>query len=141
MKENLASMLMTCIFRTAASNLSSQSGEKLGSHENRRIRRAEEFLRENFTSEFSLAEVSAIAEISPFYFIKLFKLQTGKTPYEFVLDIKIDRAKELLTEKGKNITEVCISCGFNNPSHFSSIFKRKTGVSPTEYRRRLHLNT
>lgn len=97
------------------------------------IERTIEYLHENYRSHYSLQDVARIANLSPYHFLRLFKNQTGKTPYAYLSDIKIEKAKELLRSKKYTVTEVCFLCGFNNVSHFAALFKRKVGCSPSEY--------
>lgn len=136
MQENLANMFLMSILRKAKLDSITQTDAK-DSYSDRRIKLASDFISEHYNSDFSLTELSEITGLSAYHFIRVFKKQTGKTPYDFLLDVKIERAKELLSTKDINITQICLSCGFNNPSHFSSIFKRKIGVSPTKYRQLL----
>ncbi len=93
------------------------------------------YLHKNYTEEFSLEEIASSVNYSPFHFIRIFKVATGKTPFEYLLDIKIKKAKEMLKNSTKSVTEICFSSGFNNRSHFSVVFKRKTGHSPSQYRK------
>ncbi|MFY9189383.1 MAG: AraC family transcriptional regulator [bacterium] len=99
------------------------------------IKRAIEFLREHFNLEFCLEDVAKVANLSSYHFIRMFRAQTGKTPYQFVRDIKIEKACSLLRFTDLPITEVCFLSGFNDPSHFASAFRKKMGASPTCYRR------
>lgn len=99
------------------------------------IAKAAEFLRSNYAREYSLDDLARVAEMSPYHFIRVFKAQTGKAPHEYLVDVKIDRACELLRQNECSITEICFGCGFTNPSHFATVFKRKIGVSPSQYRR------
>lgn len=99
------------------------------------INRVIDFFQENYSRQYSLDEVARLANFSPYYFIRIFKEYTGKSPYEFLLDIKLNEACRLLKEKNKSITEITHLCGFGNSSHFSTLFKRKVGVSPSEYRK------
>ncbi|SCY91367.1 helix-turn-helix domain-containing protein [Alkaliphilus peptidifermentans] len=94
-----------------------------------------EYLRDQYDEEYSLEEVAKIAHLSPYYFIKTFKSYTGKTPYEYLLCLRVNKAKELLTSRDFNITEVSYKCGFNNLSNFITFFKRKVGVTPYQYRK------
>lgn len=94
-----------------------------------------EFLYEYSNTDFSLEDVAKTANLSSYYFARVFKSQTGKTVYHYLMDIKIKRAKELLTCGQANINEVCYLSGFKNHSHFTSVFKNLVGVSPTEYRK------
>lgn len=102
--------------------------------EKENINRAIEFIRELFNKNYSLEELARVANLSPYHFIRVFKAQTGKTPYQYLLDVKIEKAREMLRLKRHTITEVCFACGFNNLSHFTAVFKRKVGVSPSSYR-------
>ncbi len=72
--------------------------------------------------------------MSPYHFIRIFKNETGKTPYEYLVDIKIEKACSLLRRSNLSVTEICFLCGFNSSSHFSTVFKQKIGVSPSMYR-------
>lgn len=98
---------------------------------------AMEFIHENYRQNFSLDEVARAAHLSPYHFSRIFKVEVGKTPFEYLLDVKIDRAKELLRRKDTSITEVCFECGFNNASHFTTTFSRRVGVTPSAYRKEL----
>ena len=116
-----------------ARNSCSYIGEAKVSSAKPQILKAIDFLNENFREEYSLHDVAKVASLSPYHFIRLFKAETGKTPYEYLLDVKIEKAKELLTQKKYTVTEVCFLAGFNNISHFSTLFKQKVGISPSGY--------
>lgn len=131
--ESLSVQIVVYVLRMCKNNLASPDIPKVrGGKEN--IRRAEEFLRENITSRYSLEEVSRAANLSTYHFIRVFRSVTGKTPYEYLLDAKIEKARELLRSGKMTVTEVCLACGFNNVSHFTSTFKKKVGVTPSRYR-------
>jgi len=78
-----------------------------------------------------------IAKMDRYSFIRSFKAQIGKTPYEFLLDLKIEKAKKMLASKDYSITEISMICDFSSHSHFTTTFKKKTGISPSEYRKGL----
>jgi len=103
--------------------------------ERENINRAISYLREEYNNSFSLEDVARIANLSPYHFIRTFKSMTGKTPYDYLLDVKIEKSKKLLKLKGYTITDICFHCGFNNLEHFSSVFKRKVGILPSKYRK------
>ncbi|MHB8917283.1 MAG: helix-turn-helix domain-containing protein [Desulfocucumaceae bacterium] len=103
------------------------------------IRRAVEFLWDNYNGNYSLKEVSRVANLSPYHFIRVFRAETGKTPYDFLLDVKIERAREMLKTGRQSVSEVCFACGFNNISHFTAAFKKRVGITPSEYRKTLVL--
>lgn len=72
-------------------------------------------------------------QISEVYFRKLFTNQFKTTPKQFIVDIRIQKAKQLLSEGNLKINAVSYKCGFSNPYHFCRVFKEKTGLTPTEY--------
>ncbi len=71
--------------------------------------------------------------ISEVYFRKLFTKEYGISPRQYIIDIRINKAKQLLTEGIYKINVISEKCGFTNPYHFSRLFKEKTGLTPTEY--------
>ncbi|HHV98028.1 MAG TPA: helix-turn-helix transcriptional regulator [Clostridiaceae bacterium] len=94
-----------------------------------------EYLRDQYDANYSLEEAAQIAHLSPYHFIRTFKAYTGKSPYEYLMLVKLNKAKELLSSNKSSITEVCYTCGFNNLSNFINCFKKKVGVTPSEYRK------
>jgi len=99
-----------------------------------KIKKVVEYINENYQKECTLEELSQIAGISRFYLIRVFKDYIGKTPYEYLLDIRLENAKQLLTKGNISITDICHECGFNNMSHFIRTFKKKTGTTPSVYK-------
>lgn len=92
------------------------------------------YIKENYRSVCSLQELSDLAGISQYHLIRIFKNSIGKTPYDYLLEIKMEKAMELLAKRKMPIIDICNECGFNNLSHFNRMFKKKTGLTPTEYR-------
>ncbi|MEC9488222.1 MAG: AraC family transcriptional regulator [Halanaerobium sp.] len=99
-----------------------------------RIKRVIDYIYTNYNRDCQLDKLASLANLSTYHFIRVFKDSTGKTPFQFLLDVKVERAAELLKTKECNVTEVGLRCGFSNPSYFSTVFKKKTGFSPTQYR-------
>ncbi len=99
----------------------------------REINTAIDYLWENICTEFSLDKLCSAVNLSPYYFIRLFKDYTGKTPYEYYMDIKICRALEYLRTKKYSITEVCFILGFSSHSHFTFVFRKRVGMTPSEF--------
>jgi AraC family transcriptional regulator len=97
------------------------------------INLAIDYLWENANREFSLDKLSKIANLSPYYFVRLFKNNTGKKPYEYYMDIKIKKSIDYLKAGNHSITDVSFILGFSSHSHFSYIFKKKVGMTPSEY--------
>lgn len=105
------------------------------------LRTAVEFMQNNIgMPDISNKLLSEKAGISEVYFRKLFKECYGISPGQYLLKIKIDKAKQLLKTGTLTITEISAKCGYSNVYHFCEIFKKKTGMTPTEYRKkRRHL--
>ena len=72
--------------------------------------------------------------MSPYYFSKLFKAETGTTFVEYLTNLRMERAQELLKDEGLSIKEICASVGYADPNYFSRTFKKNVGVTPTVYR-------
>ncbi|KUO50375.1 MAG: hypothetical protein APF76_11765 [Desulfitibacter sp. BRH_c19] len=98
------------------------------------IKKTEEFLQNHMCSDFSLDDLAAFANYSPYHFIRVFKKHTGKTPFGYLIELKIEKAKKLLATKTYCISEISTLCGFNNRTHFSTVFKRITGMTPSNYK-------
>ena len=88
----------------------------------------------NFAKDLSLADVSRIVNISPYYFSKLFKEDTGENFIEYLTAIRINKAKELLDASEYSMKEICAMVGYSDPNYFSRTFKKNVGVTPTEYK-------
>ena len=98
------------------------------------IRDAKKYIEEHFDKDISLDDVSRVVNISPYYFSKVFKEESGLNFIEYLTNIRIDKAKELLDSTSLSIKEICVSCGYTDPNYFSRSFKKKVGVTPTEYK-------
>ena len=87
--------------------------------------------------DISLDDISRELDISPYYFSKLFKEETGENFVEYVTARRISKAKSLLKEADKSIKEICMEVGYSDPNYFSRIFKKYQGVTPTEYKEQI----
>lgn len=96
-----------------------------------------DYLWEHVNKEFSLDKLSKVANLSPYYLVRLFKDNTGKTPYAYYMDIKISKAIEYFKAGKHSITEVSFILGFSSHSHFSSIFKKRVGMTPSAFIKRI----
>ncbi len=102
--------------------------------DSRRVGKVKEYIGEHVREEIKLADVAQVAGMSQTAFSRFFKLRTGKTFSEYVIDIRIADASRLLIDTTKTVTEICYECGFNNLSNFNRIFKKKKGLTPKEFR-------
>jgi len=90
------------------------------------------FMDERFADKIQINEISRAANLSRFHFIRLFRQHYGVTPNQYLIDKRITEAKKLI-KSGKSIGESCTAVGFESVSTFSGLFKKVTGLSPTDY--------
>jgi len=84
--------------------------------------------------ELSLNEVAAEVGLSPSHFSTVFSQETGQTFKEYVTEVRIRKAKELLRTTSLKAFEICYQIGYNDPHYFSHVFRKNTGLTPTEFR-------
>lgn len=104
------------------------------SSETDRIHLVKQYVNEHFSEEISLPEVASLAAMTPTAFSRFFKLRTGRTLSDYIIDIRLGYAARMLVDTSKNISEICFECGFNNQSNFNRIFKSKRGLTPSDFR-------
>jgi len=107
------------------------------SREQERIGRICQFIDENYHRPIRLAEVAKLAHVSEGAFSRFFRSHMGKTFPAFVNDLRIGRACRWLAETEMNMTEIALSCGFQNISNFNRQFLRLKRASPSEFRQRI----
>jgi AraC family transcriptional regulator len=95
-----------------------------------------EYLNDSLDSEIHLDALAELTGMPVQGFIGAFRRAFHTTPYQFLLDLRIERAKTLLLTSPRSIAEIGASVGFSTPSHFANAFRRRVGISPSEYRRR-----
>jgi AraC family transcriptional regulator len=98
-----------------------------------RLRRVLDYIGDNLAEDLSLAELAAVAGMSPHYFIELFRKSTGHTPHRYVLLKRIERAKQSLCDSHRSVIDAGLDAGFQNPSHFARMFRKFVGVSPSRF--------
>ncbi len=101
------------------------------------VRRVTTYMRSMMEQEIGLDELAALVSLSRFHFCTAFRLATGRTPYQWLTNLRIERAKEMLTDPLLSITEVGLCVGYQTPSSFAASFHRLVGATPSEFRRRL----
>jgi len=101
------------------------------------LKRIIEHINEHLQDELSLVELSRIAKLSPHHFATAFKVSTGISPHRYVIERRINRARDLLLRKEKTISEIAVAVGFSSQSHLTVNFRRKMGVTPRKFRQSL----
>ncbi|WP_302885419.1 helix-turn-helix domain-containing protein [Kovacikia minuta] len=81
-----------------------------------------------------MTDLSSLLGMSEFYFSRQFKQATGISPYQYLLQQRIERAKQLLKRSNHSIADIALTCGFNSHSHLSKQFRQLTGTTPKAYR-------
>ena len=102
--------------------------------ESRRVKKVKQYINDHYTETLKLEDMARLVGMTPTSFSRFFKLRTGKTLSDYVLDIRLGFAARMLVDSTKNISEICFECGFNNLSNFNRIFKGRRGVTPKEFR-------
>jgi AraC-like DNA-binding protein len=100
----------------------------------RRIAKICDYMENNYDKEISLADASQLINMSDSAFSHFFKKKTNCTFIDYLTNIRIAHACQMLTETSQTVNEICYLCGFNNISNFMRIFKKKKGQTPNEYR-------
>ncbi|QDG93895.1 helix-turn-helix transcriptional regulator (plasmid) [Rhizobium sp. NIBRBAC000502774] len=113
----------------------SKSERHNGSLDSRRLRRVVDLVESRLGSELSLSDLAREACLSPYHFSRSFHRTLGKTPYQFVLERRIEAAKEKIRRNGKtSLVEIALETGFASQSGFIRAFRKATGQTPSEFR-------
>lgn len=102
-------------------------------------RKAKEILSRSLTTRQYIADVAEQCAMSRSHFSRAFKKTTGMSPQEWLLNLRIRRAKELLSEESLAISLISLECGFSDQSHFSRMFSKLVGITPKRFRQLSHL--
>jgi AraC family transcriptional regulator len=100
-----------------------------------KLRQITDWMAQNVAGEFNLDVLAAQAGLSKFYFNRLFKAALGVSPSQFHITLRMDEAKRLLRETKESVVSIALDVGYTNPSHFAQLFRRETGLAPSDYRR------
>ena len=95
---------------------------------NSAVKKAMLYIQENYSRDISLDDVSSQVNISPYYFSKIFKEETGENFIEYLTRVRIDKAKELLVDANVSVKEAGIQSGYSDPNYFSRIFKKQMSI-------------
>lgn len=99
-----------------------------------RLRKVVELVHAEMDGDLSLEELANTAGLSITHFSQMFRQSTGQSPHQFVLQRRIERAKEMLHAAENRVLDVAVACGFKSQEHFARVFRSLCGASPTEYR-------
>jgi AraC family transcriptional regulator len=94
-----------------------------------------DYIQVHLDQPIKLSDLAELAGISQFHFGRLFKQSMGRSPHQYVLQQRVERAKQLLKNSSSSIAEIALQCGFNSQSHFGVAFRSEVGVTPSCYRK------
>ena len=124
--------------RTSVKFIISAIADRSSSLENLNdVQRAKDYILNNIAQNLSVKDVADYVHLSPEYFTRLFKKETGQNIKNYILQVKVDVARDLLGNPNIPVSMIALELGYNNFSHFTQIFKKFENVTPTEYRKNL----
>jgi AraC family transcriptional regulator len=127
--ESAATFLAVHLLRNY-STLIHEIRDYVGGLPQHKLRQAIDYIQEHLSDNISLEAIANHIDLSCYHFCRLFKQSTGFTPYQYVIQQRVERAKQLLKQRKMSISEIAIACGFSHQSHLNRHFKRLTGVTP-----------
>lgn len=104
------------------------------STESRRVQKVKQYINDHYAEPLTLTGLADLVGMSPVAFSRFFRMRTGRTLSDYIVDIRLGYAARMLVDSTKNISEVCYECGFNNLSNFNRTFKAKRGYTPRDFR-------
>ena len=99
-----------------------------------KLRRVLDYIEDHLTTDLRLAELAAVACLSPFHFGRTFREAVGASPLRYVAERRVVRACALLTDPTMSMLSISLQCGFADGSHFATTFRRHRGMSPSAFR-------
>lgn len=98
------------------------------------LQRAIDYINDSLNQDIKLAEIAKVVGMSQYYFCRLFRQSTGIAPHQYLIQQRVERAKQLLKQRNVSIADVAFQCGFANQSHLTKMFRQLTGSTPKTYR-------
>jgi transcriptional regulator GlxA family with amidase domain len=103
----------------------------------RKIQQLQDYIESHLSGEVRVQSMASVAGMSRAQFVRRFKVTTGKTPHQFVIDARVRSAQALLTDGELSLAQIAERTGFATPSHFTAVFRRMVKVSPLAYRKQI----
>ena len=131
--QELLTMLLNEMFVLVSRHFS--EGKMMNAVTQSEMEDAIRYFNEHYNTDISIDSYAASKHMSTCWFIRSFRQYNGITPMQYILGIRIANAQHLLETTNYNITEIAAIVGYDNPLYFSRLFKKQTGLSPSEYRK------
>lgn len=132
--ESLANVLAVHLIRQYATTKPQQIPIYEGGLPQHQLVQVLDYINEHLSFDIKLADLAAILGMSQFHFSHLFKQSIGTPPYQYLLQQRVERAKQLLKQSDARVVDIALECGFNSHSHLSKQFRQFVGMTPTAYR-------
>ncbi len=134
MQKALLMQLLVLVLREQCESTAINSAcESKGLNKAYMVGRIIDYFEEHYDEKISLEHIAENMYLSPFYISKIFKSETGETPIRYLINIRLERAKQLLEEGHRgSIQEIAASVGYEDAYHFSKLFKKRYGMTPSE---------
>ena len=111
------------------------SAQKASSYKRRIVMQAQSYIKEHFCEQIKLSDIARDVNLSPNYFHSLFTEVCGMTPHDYLVEHRINVAKNLLITADLSLSDIAERCGFKNQQYLTSVFKSKIGLSPTHFKK------
>lgn len=133
--ESLATMLGVHLARNYAAK-PLRIRDPRGALNRHQLARVIDFVHAHFAQDIPLSALATVAGLSSYHFARLFKQSTGLAPHQYLVQVRVERAKALLIQSRESVTSIALQVGFCDQSHFATHFKRAYGVTPRAFRQR-----
>jgi AraC-like DNA-binding protein len=133
-KELLLKAYLLEILFTVYSTLEENKSLNISNPGFEKIKKAFDYINENYSQKINVQELAVLCSLSTNYFASIFKAQTGYAPNEYLIRLRIDKARQLLAKNFNTISEISEMVGFGDIHYFSYYFKKIEGMSPSQYR-------
>lgn len=136
LKAHLIQLLMIIIREIKESDVKRQEGYEFENYnKNYAVKRIISYLNQNYSNKISLDQIAHNMYLSPVYISKIFKEELGESPINYLIKIRLEKAREILMESDGSIKNIANEVGYEDVYHFSKLFKKYYGVSPLNYRK------
>lgn len=100
------------------------------------LERVIDYMKANLTRDLSILDLATLTSMSESHFSRSFKQSVGIAPYQYLMQQRVERAKQLLKQQAISISNIALGCGFSNQTHLTKVFRQMTGMTPKAYQKR-----